>query len=46
MLISRGDPMTFIERPISLGLLITSAILLVIIVLPSIRKSREKAFQE
>ncbi len=46
MLISRGDPMTFIERPISLGLLITSAILLVIIVLPSIRKSREEAFQE
>lgn len=46
MLISRGDPMTFIERPISLGLLITSAILLVIIVLPSIRESREEAFQE
>ena len=46
MLLSRGDPMVFIERPISLGLLITTALLLVLMALPSIKKAREEAFQE
>jgi putative tricarboxylic transport membrane protein len=46
MLLSRGDPMVFIERPISLGLLITTALLLVLMALPSIKKARQEAFQE
>ena len=46
MLLSRGDPMVFIQRPISLGLLITTAVLLVIMALPSIKKARDEAFQE
>jgi putative tricarboxylic transport membrane protein len=44
--LSRGDPMTFLERPISLGLLLAAAALLVIIVAPAVRRKREEAFQE
>ena len=46
MLLSRGDPMIFLERPISLGLLIATAALLVLMALPSVKKAREEAFQE
>lgn len=46
MLTSRGDLMIFLERPISLGLLVISALLLVSIALPSIRAGREDVFQE
>ncbi|MBI3195957.1 MAG: hypothetical protein HYZ40_00325, partial [Rhodospirillales bacterium] len=46
MLLSRGDAMVFLERPISLGLLITTALLLVLMALPSIKKARKEAFQE
>jgi TctA family transporter len=46
MRISGGDPMIFVHRPISLGLLIAAAVLLVIVALPSIRRGREEAFQE
>ena len=46
MLLSRGDPMVFVERPISLGFLIAAAILLVIIVLPNVGKFRQQAFVE
>ena len=46
MLLSRGDPMVFLERPISLGLLITTALLLILMALPSIKKARQEAFQE
>ena len=46
MLLSRGDPSVFIQRPISLGLLVATAILLVLMALPSIKKAREEAFQE
>jgi putative tricarboxylic transport membrane protein len=46
MLLSRGDPMVFLERPISLGLLIATALLLILMALPSIKKAREEAFQE
>ena len=38
--------MIFIDRPISLTLLIMSAVLVLFIVLPSIRRTREVAFQE
>lgn len=46
MLISSGDPMIFVNRPISLGLLIAAGILLVLVALPTIRAKREEAFQE
>ncbi|MSP00442.1 MAG: tripartite tricarboxylate transporter permease [Acetobacteraceae bacterium] len=46
MTISRGDPMTFIDRPISLGLLVASLALLAIVIAPSVRRTREAAFQE
>jgi len=46
MLLSRGDPWVFVQRPLSLGFLIAAAILLVIIVLPNVRKVREQAFVE
>jgi TctA family transporter len=46
MLLSRGDPAVFIQRPISLGLLIATAALLILMALPSIKKARKEAFQE
>jgi len=44
MLLSRGDPMTFLTKPISAGFIIASVILLVIVALPAIRKKRDEAF--
>jgi putative tricarboxylic transport membrane protein len=46
MRISGGDPMIFLNRPISLGLLIAAALLLVLVALPTIRSRRDEAFQE
>jgi len=44
LVISRGSFMTFIDRPLSGGLLALSLVLVVIAVLPSIRKSRDEVF--
>jgi|KBSMisStaDraftv2_1062788.scaffolds.fasta_scaffold01554_9 putative tricarboxylic transport membrane protein len=46
MLLSRGDPFVFFSpsKPISLAFLVASAILLVIVALPNIRKKRDEAF--
>jgi TctA family transporter len=38
--------MTFIERPISAGLLAVAALAIVLSLLPSIRKKREEVFVE
>ncbi len=46
MLLARGDPMTFVERPISASLLILAAVMLASVLLPKIRRQREDAFQE
>ncbi|MBL8673743.1 MAG: tripartite tricarboxylate transporter permease [Rhodospirillales bacterium] len=46
MLLSRGDATVFVTRPISAGLLIVTAALLIIMVLPNFRKKREEAFQD
>jgi TctA family transporter len=46
MLLSRGDPTTFITKPISAGFIIASVILLVIVALPALRKKREEVFVE
>src|SRR5437870_5362859 len=46
MLLSRGDPTVFLTRPISLAMLIAAVLLLVLIVLPNLRKKREEVFEE
>jgi putative tricarboxylic transport membrane protein len=46
LVLSRGDPIIFIERPISATLLVCSVIVFGLIVLPAFRKSREVVFQE
>ncbi|HZN85527.1 MAG TPA: tripartite tricarboxylate transporter permease [Burkholderiales bacterium] len=46
MLLSRGDPLVFFQKPISAGFLVVSIILLVIVMLPNIRKKREEVFVE
>jgi putative tricarboxylic transport membrane protein len=46
MLLSRGDPMTFLTKPISAGFIVASVILLVIVALPALRKKREEVFVE
>jgi putative tricarboxylic transport membrane protein len=46
LIISRGDMMTFLERPLSAALLAVAVILLAIALLPTIRKSRDEVFVE
>jgi TctA family transporter len=46
LVISRGDPMVFLERPISAVLLLMTVAVVALIVLPQFRKTREEAFQE
>jgi putative tricarboxylic transport membrane protein len=46
MLLSRGDPMTFLTRPLSAAMLGAAALLLILIVLPNLRKKREEVFEE
>jgi TctA family transporter len=46
MLLSRGDPTTFVTRPLSLTLLLMAVALVVIVTLPAIKSKREEAFQE
>jgi putative tricarboxylic transport membrane protein len=46
MILSRGELTTFIDRPVSAGLLAVAAILLILALLPAIRKGREEVFVE
>jgi putative tricarboxylic transport membrane protein len=46
MLIARGDPSTFITRPISGGLIAVAVLLLVVALLPMIRAKRDEVFVE
>ena len=46
LIISRGSFMTFIERPISAGLLVVAVAILVIALLPSMAKKRDEVFTE
>jgi TctA family transporter len=45
LVLSRGDPMIFIDRPISATLLALCVLLVIITVLPAVRRSRDEAFQ-
>ena len=46
LLLSRGDWTTFLTRPLSAGLLIASAAMIIVVTLPSIKKKRVEAFAE
>jgi TctA family transporter len=46
LLLARGDFTTFLTRPLSLGLLIAAAALVIIVLLPAVKKTREEAFVE
>ncbi len=43
LLISRGDPMVFVQEPISLAFLLVAAGLLIVLAAPAIRRRREQA---
>ncbi len=43
MLLARGDPTVLLTRPISAGFLIASALVLVLLALPALRRKREEA---
>jgi TctA family transporter len=45
LLISQGDPLVLVTRPISATLLAVSAVALVVVLLPALRRKREEAFQ-
>ncbi|ARC38891.1 tripartite tricarboxylate transporter permease (plasmid) [Paracoccus yeei] len=46
MLLSRGDPSVLVTQPISAAMLAFSVGLLLLVVMPSIRRTRDVAFQE
>ncbi|MES2831755.1 MAG: tripartite tricarboxylate transporter permease [Pseudomonadota bacterium] len=46
LLLSRSDPMVFIDRPISATMLGLAVAALIVVMMPSLRKKREEAFQE
>ena len=46
LVFSRGDPMIFIDRPISATLLAMSIVVIILVVVPQIRRTRDVAFQE
>jgi TctA family transporter len=46
LLISHSDPMVFVQRPISATMLALAVAAMIAVLLPSLRKKREEAFQE
>ena len=46
MILGRGDPSVFVTRPISATLLVLTVVVLVVVLLPSIRKKRDEVFVE
>ena len=46
MILGRGDPTIFLTRPISATLLVMTVIVLVVVLLPAIRKKRDVVFVE
>ncbi|WP_194724619.1 tripartite tricarboxylate transporter permease [Noviherbaspirillum malthae] len=46
LLLSRSDPMVFLQRPISAAMLIASAVAMAVVLMPALRKKREEAFVE
>ena len=46
LLISRGDPSVFISRPISAGFVGLAVLILIIMVIPALRRKKVQAYQE
>jgi putative tricarboxylic transport membrane protein len=46
LLITNGDAAIFVTRPISAGLLLVSALLIILALLPSLKSKRDEVFQE
>jgi putative tricarboxylic transport membrane protein len=46
LLLSHSDPMVFVQRPISATMLVLSAVAMMVVLSPNLRKKREEAFQE
>jgi putative tricarboxylic transport membrane protein len=46
LVISRGSFMTFLERPLSAALLALALVLIIVAIVPSVRRGRETAFQD
>jgi TctA family transporter len=46
LLLSHSDPLVFVQRPISATMLVLAAVAMAVVLLPSLRKKREEAFQE
>jgi TctA family transporter len=46
LLLSKGDPMILITRPISAGMLVVAVLCLAVVLSPNLRKKREEAFAE
>jgi putative tricarboxylic transport membrane protein len=46
LLLSRGDPLVLVKRPISAVLLALSVLALCAVLLPTFKKTREEAFKE
>jgi TctA family transporter len=46
MLLSRGNPWVFVQRPISAVLIVLAVLALLAVLLPSFKKTREEAFRE
>lgn len=46
LLLSKGDPSVFLTRPISASMLALAAVLLVLVLLPAIGRTRKEAFKE
>jgi putative tricarboxylic transport membrane protein len=44
MVLSHGDPVIFVERPISLVLLLMALALVLLVVVPQFRRTRRVAF--
>ena len=44
MILSRGDPSIFLERPIALGFLVASVVFLAVMLMPFIRRGRQEVF--
>jgi putative tricarboxylic transport membrane protein len=46
LLLSRGDWSVLVTRPLSAGLLAAAALLLVLVLLPAVKQTRQDAFTE
>jgi putative tricarboxylic transport membrane protein len=46
MLMSHGNPVVFVSEPVSAGLLVAAVVVLLLSVLPSVRRARDETFKE